>query len=90
MRKTSVVVVVLIALVAGLGATAFGHAHLTRSEPAANAELSVIPQAVCLWLSQPIEKAFSRIEVKDAKGNRVDDVDRWRASVKSKGVGEST
>lgn len=88
MRKTSVVVVLLVALVAALSATAFGHAHLNRAEPAAGAELSVIPLSVCLWFSEPVEKALSRIEVKDAQGNRVDDLDRWRASEESKGTGE--
>ena len=57
-------------------------------EPAAGAELSVIPLSVCLWFSEPVEKALSRIEVKDAQGNRVDDLDRWRASEESKGTGE--
>lgn len=89
MRKTAAVVVMLVALVAGLAATAFGHAHLSRSEPAANAELSVVPQAICLWFTEPIEKALSRIEVKDATGNRVDDLAKWRASEESKGVGDS-
>lgn len=89
MRKTVVVVVALVALVAALGATAFGHAHLSRSAPANNAELSAIPQAICLWFTEPIEKALSSIEVKDAQGNRVDDLDKWRASEEAKGVGES-
>lgn len=76
-----------LALVALLSAHAFGHARLTRSVPAQNAELSVIPRAVCLWFSEPVEKAFSRFEVKDAEGNRVDDEEAWKASENSRGTG---
>lgn len=89
MRKTWLGAVLLVSLVAGLGATAFGHARLVRSEPAANAEVSVAPLAVCLWFSEPVEKALSSFEVKDANGNRVDDLDRWRESADSKGTGDS-
>lgn len=89
MRKTWLVVALLVTLVAGLGATALGHARLVRSEPAANAELASAPQAICLWFSEPVEKALSRFEVKDAEGKRVDDLDRWRESEDLKGTGDS-
>lgn len=85
-RKTGIVAAVILAALVGLSVQALGHARLTRSLPAANAELSTIPQAVCLWFSESVEKAFSRFEVKDAQGNRVDDEAAWKASDDSKGA----
>jgi len=85
-RKAGVIAAVVVAAVALMCAQALGHARLTRSVPAQNAEVSVIPQAVCLWFSEPVEKAFSLFEVKDADGNRVDDEEAWKASDASKGA----
>lgn len=85
MRKASLVLAAVAILLVGWGVPALGHAHLTRSFPAANDALTTLPEAVCLWFSEPVERALSRIEVKDAEGNRVDDLERWRASDESKG-----
>lgn len=48
------------------------HTHLDRSEPAEDAVLDAAPEKVKLWFSGRIEPEFSRIEVTDAEGTRVD------------------
>jgi methionine-rich copper-binding protein CopC len=47
--------------------TAFAHAHLTSSEPAANAEVSA-PTEVTIHFTEPLEPAFSRIALADTSG----------------------
>lgn len=47
--------------------TAFAHAHLALSEPAANAE-AVAPTAVTIHFTEPLEPAFSTITLADASG----------------------
>jgi methionine-rich copper-binding protein CopC len=47
--------------------TAFAHAHLVTSEPAANAEV-VAPAAVTIHFTEPLEPAFSKITLNDASG----------------------
>ncbi len=51
--------------------TAFAHALLVRSEPAQRATLHSPPAAVRLWFSEPLEPAFSSLEVLTARGERV-------------------
>lgn len=86
--RTLAAMVLAAALVAVLGMQALGHARLTRTFPADQAELSTVPQAVCLWFSEPVERAFSRFEVRDAAGQRVDDQEAWRNSELSKGASD--
>jgi methionine-rich copper-binding protein CopC len=43
---------------------ALAHAHLLGSEPPANALIAQAPQQLRLKFSEPVEKNFSRIEVK--------------------------
>ncbi|CAB3648763.1 copper homeostasis periplasmic binding protein CopC [Paraburkholderia rhynchosiae] len=50
-----------------LTSTAFAHAHLVSSEPAANAEV-VAPTEVTIHFTEPLEPAFSKIALADAKG----------------------
>lgn len=47
--------------------TAFAHAHLVSSEPAANAEVAA-PTEVTIHFTEPLEPAFSRIDLNDASG----------------------
>ena len=47
--------------------TAFAHAHLVSSEPAANAEVAAATE-VTIDFTEPLEPAFSRIELSDASG----------------------
>jgi methionine-rich copper-binding protein CopC len=57
----------------GLGHPAFAHAHLVKSAPAKGAVLRTAPTTLTLWFSEPLEPAFSTIEVFDQAGQRVDD-----------------
>ncbi|HEY4298141.1 MAG TPA: copper homeostasis periplasmic binding protein CopC [Paraburkholderia sp.] len=47
--------------------SAFAHAHLASSEPAANAEVAA-PAAVTIHFTEPLEPAFSKITLADASG----------------------
>ncbi|MFM0734183.1 copper homeostasis periplasmic binding protein CopC [Paraburkholderia sediminicola] len=47
--------------------TAFAHAHLVSSEPAANAEVAA-PTEVTIHFTEPLEPAFSRIDLSDTSG----------------------
>ena len=51
------------------------HAILQRSSPAANAVLPSAPAQVELYFSEPLESGFSKIEVLDSGGKRVDSND---------------
>jgi methionine-rich copper-binding protein CopC len=47
--------------------TAFAHAHMVSSEPAANAEVAA-PAAVTIHFTEPLEQAFSKITLADESG----------------------
>jgi copper resistance protein C len=47
--------------------TAFAHAHLATSEPAANADVTA-PAEVNIRFTEPLEPAFSKITLADASG----------------------
>jgi copper resistance protein C len=47
--------------------TAFAHAHLVSSEPAANAEVAA-PTQVTIRFTEPLEPAFSKTTLADASG----------------------
>jgi len=50
---------------------AFGHAHLSKSTPAAGATVSP-PTEIVLSFTEPLEPAFSTIELRDSMGKRID------------------
>jgi len=50
---------------------AFGHAHLSKSVPAAGAT-GASPPEIVLSFTEPLEAAFSRIEIRDATGKSVE------------------
>ena len=52
--------------------SASAHANLARSEPAANEVLEEAPERIVVWFTEEIEPAFSKIEVLDSNGSRVD------------------
>lgn len=52
-------------------APAFGHAHLSKSTPAAGATVSP-PAEIVLSFTEPLEPAFSTIELRDSMGKRID------------------
>ena len=49
------------------------HAHLQSASPAAGGETATPPTEVVLHFSEGVEPAFSKIEVKDQAGTRVDE-----------------
>ncbi len=51
------------------------HANLIRSEPSANSTLDTSPERITIWFSEPMEAAFSEIQVLNATGTRVDNID---------------
>ena len=53
----------------------YAHVHLDNSSPKDNETLSEPPTAIKLWFSGNVESAWSKIEVKDSHGNRVDSGD---------------
>jgi hypothetical protein len=52
---------------------AFAHAFYEHATPAAGSEVQTAPPAVTITFSEAVEPAFSKIEVHDANGARVDD-----------------
>ena len=52
--------------------SASAHANLARSEPAGNEVLKEAPERIVVWFTEEIEPAFSKIEVLDSNGSRVD------------------
>ncbi len=48
------------------------HARLDRAEPRVGSAVATAPQEVSLRFTQKVEAAFSRIEVRDSQGTRVD------------------
>ncbi|MDQ2975231.1 MAG: copper resistance protein CopC/CopD [Acidobacteriota bacterium] len=52
--------------------SAFGHARLVRSQPAANSTSRQAPKIVELWFSEDLEPTMSTIIVTDQSGKRVD------------------
>jgi methionine-rich copper-binding protein CopC len=64
--------------------SAFAHAHLASSAPAANAEV-VAPTEVAIHFTEPLEPTFSKITVADVGGKAVaaaaSDVDNQDAKV---------
>ena len=59
-------------LLAAAASAAWAHAFLDRASPAVGSTVPTAPKLVSIWFTQPLEPAFSSIEVRDAGGNRVD------------------
>src|SRR3954468_3212677 len=49
----------------------WAHAHLRRSEPAANARLSSPPSAIRLWFTERPELAFTRVRLRTADSTEI-------------------
>lgn len=62
----------IVTLMCGGVTPAFAHAHLAEAMPAAGSTVGAAPREVALRFTEPLEKAFSSIEVRDAAGNRVE------------------
>lgn len=54
-----------------IAAPAFGHAHLSKATPSAGATVTA-PKEIVLFFTEPLEPAFSTIEVRDGGGQRVE------------------
>jgi copper resistance protein C len=52
---------------------AWAHTKLVRSDPVPRAVLRRAPVEIRLWFSERLESAFSRVELTDRFGNKVDD-----------------
>jgi methionine-rich copper-binding protein CopC len=72
MRHLAILVVSLV-LAAAVSGPAFAHAHLVKSQPGKGAVVRSAPSALVLWFSEPLEAAFSTIEVVDEAGHRVEE-----------------
>ena len=59
-----------LALLASTGANA--HAFLERADPPVGSTTQGTPSELRLWFSEPLEAAFSSVEVADADGRRVE------------------
>jgi methionine-rich copper-binding protein CopC len=51
---------------------AFAHAFLDRASPAVGSEVTGSPQSLDLTYTEPVEPAFSSIQVTDGSGARMD------------------
>jgi copper resistance protein C len=61
-----------LALVALFAASAGAHAFLDRAEPRVGSTVKAQPSEVKLWFTGALEPAYSRVEVLDGSGKRVD------------------
>ncbi len=71
-RSTWLWVLVVATLATTFAMRASAHAYLDRALPVAGSVVRESPREVKLWFTQRVESAFSRIEVFDAAGKRVD------------------
>ncbi len=62
----------LLLLAVSSGTAAHAHAFLDHASPLVGGTVAAAPREVSLWFTQSIEPAFSRVEVTDANGARVD------------------
>jgi copper resistance protein C len=58
-------------IVSAIASPAWAHAFLDHSSPAVGATVAA-PKQISIWFTEEVEPAFSRIEVTDSAGNRVD------------------
>jgi len=65
---------VLACAVLAIAGPAWAHAFLDHSSPAVGAAVGA-PKQVSIWFTEEVEPAFSRVEVTDGHGNRVDEGD---------------
>jgi methionine-rich copper-binding protein CopC len=63
---------VVLALILGVAGAAAGHAFLDRAEPRVGARVRTPPTQVTLWFTERLEPAYSRVQVLNEAGRRVD------------------
>lgn len=59
-----------------LGSAASAHAFLDRAAPAVGSTVHGSPSSVRLWFTEPLEPAFTTIQVLDQTGKPVDNGDK--------------
>ena len=69
------IIVPLLAIVLGLQQATSAHAFLDRAEPRVGSKVDKPPESVRMWFTQQLEPAFSKVEVFNAEGKRVDKKD---------------
>ena len=52
--------------------TVLGHGVLDRTDPRAGGHVKAAPSQIKLWFTGALEQAYSRVEVLDAAGKRMD------------------
>lgn len=70
MRPTKILVVLPMLLLGA--AAAHAHAFLDRASPRVGSSVRSAPREVTMWFTQNLEPAFSKAEVRNAAGQRVD------------------
>ncbi len=55
-------------LLAVLSVGAYAHAFPDHANPAADANLTTVPDKIQIWFNSPLEPLFSHVSVKDAAG----------------------
>ena len=61
-----------VALVLAVAGAAAGHAFLDRAEPRVGGRVHTPPAQVTLWFTERLEPAYSRVQVMNDAGQRVD------------------
>ena len=72
MKNRLLVVAGVLATLAARPAPAGAHAFLDHADPRVGSTVSSPPAALALTFTEPIEAAFSRVEVTDAAGKRIE------------------
>ena len=62
-------------LFSALQTHAWAHAFLDHAEPKVGSSVTNSPTEIKVWFTQNLEPAFSKLEVRDAKGEEVDKKD---------------
>lgn len=70
-RRRGWAVLSVLGVLAGTPRAAYAHTHLTKSDPAANARLTVLPMMLRLWYSEAPELAMTRVALTDSSGKAV-------------------
>lgn len=71
-RRAAIAMLLLVAPLIGYSAAARAHVFLDRALPAVGSTVQESPAAVNLWFTEAVKPAFSKIEVMDGAGRRVD------------------
>jgi copper resistance protein C len=72
MSKRLFLIATILAIAPGI---ASAHAFLDHADPKVGSSKSPAPKVVKVWFTQPLEPAFSAMEVFDSNGNEVDKKD---------------